>query len=90
MAQEFSESLIEFPCHFPIKIIGEAHQDFIQVITKLIKEHTNDFVEKKIESKMSSEGKFISLTCTVYVTSKQQLDSIYKDLSSHPMTKFVL
>jgi uncharacterized protein len=90
MAQEFSESLIEFPCHFPIKIIGEAHQDFIQVITKLIKEHINDFVEKKIESKMSSEGKFISLTCTVYVTSKQQLDSIYKDLSSHPMTKFVL
>ncbi|MDG2252454.1 MAG: DUF493 domain-containing protein [Methylophilaceae bacterium] len=90
MAQDFSESLIEFPCHFPIKIIGEAHQDFIQVITKLIKEHINDFVEKKIESKMSSEGKFISLTCTVYVTSKQQLDSIYKDLSSHPMTKFVL
>ena len=90
MAKDFSESLIEFPCHFPIKIIGEAHQDFIQVITKLIKEHINDFVEKKIESKMSSEGKFISLTCTVYVTSKQQLDSIYKDLSSHPMTKFVL
>ena len=90
MAKDFSESLIEFPCHFPIKIIGEAHQDFIQVITKLIKEHINDFVEKKIETKMSSEGKFISLTCTVYVTSKQQLDSIYKDLSSHPMTKFVL
>mgnify|MGYP005653557565 FL=1 len=90
MAQEFSESLIEFPCHFPIKIIGEAHQDFIQIIAALISKHINDFVEKKIESKMSSEGKFISLTCTVYVTSKQQLDSIYKDLSSHPMTKFVL
>ena len=90
MAQDLSESLIEFPCHFPIKIIGEAHQDFIQIIASLINKHIPDFVEKKIESKMSSEKKFISLTCTVYVTSKHQLDLIYKDLSSHPMTKFVL
>lgn len=90
MAQDLSESLIEFPCHFPIKIIGEAHQDFIQIIAALISNHIHDFIEKKIESKMSSGGKFISLTCTIYVTSKHQLDSIYKDLSSHPMTKFVL
>jgi len=90
MAEYLSESLIEFPCHFPIKIIGEAHQDFIQIITKLLKKHVHDFINKNIESKMSSEGKFISLTCTIYVTSKQQLDLIYKDLSSHPMTKFVL
>ena len=90
MAEDSSESLVEFPCHFPIKIIGEAHQDFIQIITKLLKKHVHDFINKNIESKMSSEGKFISLTCTIYVTSKQQLDLIYKDLSSHPMTKFVL
>ena len=90
MAEDLSESLIEFPCHFPIKVIGEAHQDFIQIITSLIKKHLHDFIGKTIESKMSSEGKFISLTCTIYVTSKQQLDLIYKDLSSHPMTKFVL
>ena len=90
MVEELSESLIEFPCHFPIKVIGEAHQDFTQIITALIKEHIHNFIDKKIESKMSSEGKFISLTCTIYVTSKQQLDLIYKDLSAHPMTKFVL
>jgi len=90
MAKDLSESLIKFPCNFPIKVIGEAHQDFIQIIATLIKEHIHDFIDKKIESKISSEGKFISLTCTIYVTSKQQLDLIYKDLSSHPMTKFVL
>ena len=90
MDEDLSESLIEFPCHFPIKVIGEAHQDFIQIITSLIKKHLHGFIGKTIESKMSSEGKFISLTCTIYVTSKQQLDLIYKDLSSHPMTKFVL
>ena len=90
MAEDSSESLIKFPCNFPIKVIGEAHQDFIQIIVTIIKEHTHDFIEKKIESKMSSESNFISLTCTVYVTSKQQLDLIYEDLSSHPMTKFVL
>ena len=90
MVEELSESLIEFPCHFPIKVIGEAHQDFIQIITRLIKEHIHDFIDKEIESRISSEGKFISLTCTIYVTSKQQLDLIYKDLSAHPMTKFVL
>jgi len=90
MAEDLSESLIEFPCHFPIKVIGEAHQDFIQIIATLIKKHIHDFMDKTVELKMSSEGKFMSLTCTIYVTSQQQLDLIYKDLSSHPMTKFVL
>jgi putative lipoic acid-binding regulatory protein len=90
MAEDPSESLVEFPCHFPIKVIGEAHQDSIQIIAQLIKEHIHDFSDKTIESKMSSEGKFISLTCTIYVTSKEQLDLIYKALSAHPMTKFVL
>ena len=90
MSKDLSESLIEFPCNFPIKIIGEAHQDFRKIIASLIKEHIHDFIDKTIESKNSKEGKFVSFTCTIYVTSKQQLDLIYKDLSAHPMTKFVL
>ena len=90
MTEDSSESLIEFPCYFPIKIIGDAHQDFINQISVLITKHIEDFNTKKIEFKFSKEGKFISLTCTIYVTTKKQLDLIYIDLSSHPMTKFVL
>ena len=51
MAQDLSESLIEFPCHFPIKIIGEAHQDFIQIIAALISKHIHDLMKKKLNRK---------------------------------------
>ncbi len=90
MHDDSAESLIKFPCHFPIKIIGDAHQDFINQISALIMTHLKEFDTKSIEAKFSKEGKFISLTCNIYVTSKHQLDEIYKDLSAHPMTKFVL
>ncbi len=87
---DISETLIEFPCDFPIKVMGETHADFASEIIKTIQSQLPSFDASKIEMRGSSGGKYISLTCTVHVTSKPQLDDIYRAISAHPMVKFAL
>jgi putative lipoic acid-binding regulatory protein len=84
------ETLIEFPCDFPIKVMGETHDDFITEVTRVIQGHLPEFASHLIEIRGSSNGKYLSLTCLVYVISKPQLDDIYRSLTSHPMVKVVL
>jgi len=84
------ETLIEFPCDFPIKAMGEMNADFIAEIIKTIQKFESSFDADRIEMRGSSGGKYISATCTVHVTSKPQLDDIYRALTSHPMVKVVL
>ena len=84
------ESLIEFPCRFPIKVMGETHVDFNTEIIKTIQQFETKFDVSKVDLRGSSGGKYTSLTCTCYVESKSQLDNIYRALTSHPMVKFVL
>lgn len=87
---ENAETLIEFPCDFPIKVMGETHADFTAEIVKTIQQLNPNFSTANIEMRSSSGGKYISLTCTVYVTSKPQLDDIYRALTAHPMVKVTL
>ena len=84
------ETLIEFPCDFPIKVMGETHADFSSEMIQTIQSVIAGFDASRIEMRGSSGGKYISLTCTVYVTSKPQLDAIYRALTAHPLVKFVL
>lgn len=84
------ETLIEFPCDFPIKVMGETHPDFTSEIIQAIQIILPDFDVSRIEMRGSSGGKYISLTCTVYVSTKPQLDNIYRALSGHKMVKVVL
>jgi putative lipoic acid-binding regulatory protein len=84
------ETLIEFPCDFPIKVMGETHPDFTNTVINTILPLNPDFNAANIEMRGSSGGKYISLTCTVHVTSKPQLDAIYRALTAHPMVKYVL
>jgi uncharacterized protein len=84
------ETLLEFPCDFPIKIVGEAHDDFLPVVTQIVIRHAPDFDVLTVTQKASSGGKYVSLTCTVNATSKMQLDDLYRELSTHPMVRVVL
>jgi putative lipoic acid-binding regulatory protein len=84
------ETLIEFPTNFPIKVMGETHDDFTLEVTRIIQGHWPEFDTHLIEIRGSSNGKYLSLTCLVYVTSKPQLDDIYRSLTSHPLVKVVL
>ena len=64
-----AQPLIDFPCDFPIKVMGETQDNFAQTIIELIQTKQPTFNASKIEMRASSGGKYISLTCTVYVLS---------------------
>ena len=84
------DTLIEFPCDFPIKVMGEARPDFADTIVTAIQGYLPDFHAGRTEMRASSGGRYISLTCMVYVTSKPQLDDLYRLLTAHPMVRVVL
>jgi len=87
---EQPETLLEFPCDFPIKIVGLAHSDFLSTMVEIVSRHAPDFDAATVTQKTSSGGKYVSLTCTVNATSKLQLDDLYRELSAHSMTSAVL
>ncbi|HJW04467.1 MAG TPA: DUF493 family protein [Azospira sp.] len=87
---ETKESLLEFPCPFPLKIMGARHDEFAQTILAVVQQHDPGFDGATMEMRASSGGKYISLTCTVTATSQEQLDNLYRALTSHPMVKVVL
>ncbi|MFZ9642110.1 MAG: YbeD family protein [Candidatus Methylopumilus sp.] len=84
------ETLMEFPCDFLIKVMGETNDHFTNTMVQVIQVHEPNFDTSKVDMRASSGGRFISLTCSVYVTSKPQLDNIYRALSEHPLVKYVL
>jgi len=89
MAPE-TESVIEYPCDFPIKVLGRTQAGFAQSILELVRDHVPDFDGSTIQMKSSREGKYLSVTCTVRATSRQQLDALYRALCDHPMVVMVL
>ena len=85
-----SESLIEYPSDFPIKIMGATQNAFAQTMVEVIIKHDPTFHAGKMEMRPSSKGSYLALTVTVRATSREQLDNLYRELSSHPMVKVVL
>ena len=84
------ENLLQFPCDFPIKIMGATHDDFMSTVTEIVLLHAPDFDKSNIQTRFSSKGKYLSVTATVRATSKEQLDNLYLALSSHPLVRIVL
>lgn len=83
-------SLLEFPCDFPLKIMGARTHDFAQSIVEVVIRHAPDFNPATAEMRPSTKGNYLSLTCTIRATSQSQLDNLYRELTAHPMVKVVL
>jgi putative lipoic acid-binding regulatory protein len=83
-------SLIEYPCEFPIKIMGHTRAGFAQSVLEVVHRHVPDFDGATMEMKTSKHGKYLSITCTVIATSREQLDALYRELCDHPMVVMVL
>ncbi|HVK94509.1 MAG TPA: DUF493 family protein, partial [Noviherbaspirillum sp.] len=80
MAQA-TDSLIEYPSDFPIKIMGAMHDAFAQTMVEVVMQHDPSFDAGKMEMRPSSKGTYLSLTVTVRATSREQLDNLYRALS---------
>lgn len=74
---------MEFPCDFPIKVMGKAEDDFDSLVVGIIKPHVADIKEGAVKTRASKAGNYLSVTVTVQAQSKQQLDNIYLDLTAH-------
>jgi len=85
-----TDSLIEYPSDFPIKIMGLMQDSFAQTMVEVVVRHDPTFHAGKMEMRPSTKGTYLSLTVTVRATSREQLDNLYRELSSHPMVKVVL
>jgi putative lipoic acid-binding regulatory protein len=84
------DSLIEYPCVFPIKVMGLKVDGFVHAITHVAEQFDPRFDAARIELRPSSSGKYLGLTLHINATSREQLDELYRTLSSHPMVKVVL
>jgi putative lipoic acid-binding regulatory protein len=84
------QSLIEYPCRFPIKVLGTHSEEFISAMVIIAKAFEPDFDHSSVERRPSKAGNYIGLTLSIYVINREQLDEIYRRLTSHPQVKYVL
>jgi putative lipoic acid-binding regulatory protein len=84
------ESLIKYPCDFPIKVMGKAVEGYQSAIESVVLNFDPNFNVQTIERRPSKNGNYLGLTVTVRVTSREQLDELYRTLSTHPMVSVVL
>lgn len=84
------ESLIEYPSKFPIKVMGDDVEGFVNAVTTIAEQFDPTFDASTVELRPSKGGKYLGVTVTITATSREQLDNVYRAFTSHPMVKVVL
>lgn len=77
-----TDTLLDFPCFFPIKVMGSDPQAIREVLDRVLGEHAPNTPDENIVIRASSKGRFVSITATIQAYSKNQLDSIYRELTA--------
>ena len=85
-----ADSLIEYPCRFPIKVMGPKVDDFVAAMSAIAHQFDPAFDAGTIELRDSKAGNYLGITLTITATSREQLDELYRTLSTHPMVRVVL
>jgi putative lipoic acid-binding regulatory protein len=84
------QSLIEYPSQFPIKVMGANVEGFAEAIVMVAQQFDPGFDAGSVERRPSKAGNYLGVTITITATSREQLDELYRTLSTHPMVKVVL
>jgi len=85
-----SDSLLQFPCEFPIKAMGRSDDDFPPLIAAIVSRHAPDWDSSQLSIQSSRNGRFQSVTVTIQAQSREQLDAIYCELSAHEQVMVAL
>ena len=88
--QEQELPRIEFPCDYPIKVLGRSVDGFQSLVVEVFERHAPGFDQDTILVKGSSKGTFTSLTITITATGREQLDALHRDLMATGMVKMVI
>jgi uncharacterized protein len=87
---EQEPSLIEYPCRFPIKVMGANTSDFVAAVTAMAQAVDPGFGAEHLEQRPSRAGNYLGLTVQVWVHNREQLDGLYRAFTGHPLVKYVL
>lgn len=77
-----SDTLFQFPCDFPLKVMGRRSDDFRSLVMGIVQKHVGAIDAANIEERPSKDGTYLSLTCTFSAQSKEQLDALYHELTA--------
>lgn len=83
-------SLIEYPLDFPVKVMGKNEPGFVNAIVEIVRRHAPDFDAGTVELRQSKKNSYLAVTCTIFATSREQLDALYTELNDHPNVVMVL
>ena len=84
------EPKIEFPCDYPVKVIGEYSPEFVAEVLAIVRRHDDRVSEDKVKERASSKGKYHAISINLWATGKPQLDRLFADLKTHPGIQLVL
>jgi putative lipoic acid-binding regulatory protein len=87
---EQKQSALQFPCDFPLKVMGRASPCFDAVVMEIVLRHVGAVREGAVSLRASSNGNYLSVTVTVQAESQDQLDNLYRELSGHERVLMVL
>ena len=87
---EQKESALQFPCDFPLKVMGRASPGFDELVVEIVLRHVGEVSEGAVSLRASSNGNYLSVTVTVQAESQDQLDNLYRELSGHERVLMVL
>jgi uncharacterized protein len=83
-------SLIDYPCAFPVKVMGAKAEGFVEEMASIAQRHDPGFDPATVQLRPSRTGVWLGVTLTIMATSREQLDALYRELTAHPMVKVVL
>lgn len=90
MQETTQETLLVFPCRFPIKAMGLADPGFERLVIEIVSRHVDRPADMEVRARQSRGGKWLSVTLTIEAQSRAQLDAIYRDLSGHERVVWVI
>lgn len=90
MTEPDNPPLIEFPCEFPVKIMGKTHEDFTTCVQEIFLRHVPDFNDNMIKVRPSGKGNYSAITVTIQAQNQAQLDAIYHELSANKLVLMAL
>lgn len=81
---------IEFPCEYPVKVLGRSVSDFESTVLAIFERHAPGFDQAAVALKSSRNGNFTSLSVTITATGKPQLQALHRDLMATGLVQMVL
>jgi putative lipoic acid-binding regulatory protein len=84
------ETALRYPLDFPIKVMGRREPRLVQTVVDIVRRHAPDFDPATVEMRVSKKNSYLSVTCVVRATSRDQLDALYRELCDHPAVVMVL